>query len=289
MESLYAKLYDKYQKLKKQKLAEIDDINSDQEKKFLNYVSASEELIQHLRIENEKLFAEVSDLKNQVSSRRSSEDGECAKYQTLLLEEYEKNKLLSQEIEKLQKLYIDRQQKDSGNVTAENVSSNSGRRSTRKRRRSSLAQTEVTVTPDWRNQDSSPVTKSAKDLSNGAFSLVSLLRDQQTTCCKASASANESVTAACPFQALMECLVGMEISTANLAEAPCISAVHQSSGYSFSLTWMSKSDGKEPEFLYRVSSLGTLERIAPEWMREVIMFSTNMCPIFFERIARLIK
>lgn len=60
-------------------------------------------------------------------------------------------------------------------------------------------------------------------------------------------------------------------------------------GYSFSLTWMENVGGKESELLYRVVSLGTFERVAPEWMREVLMFSISMCPIFFERIARVIK
>lgn len=60
-------------------------------------------------------------------------------------------------------------------------------------------------------------------------------------------------------------------------------------GYSFSLTWEENAAGKESELLYRVVSLGTFERVAPEWMREVLVFSTSMCPIFFERIANVIK
>lgn len=60
-------------------------------------------------------------------------------------------------------------------------------------------------------------------------------------------------------------------------------------GYSFSLTWVRNKAGKESELLYRVVSLGTFERVAPEWMRDVLMFSMSMCPIFFERICRVIK
>lgn len=60
-------------------------------------------------------------------------------------------------------------------------------------------------------------------------------------------------------------------------------------GYCFSLTWVKGTAGEEEELLYRVLSLGTLERVALEWMREEIMFSKNMCPLFFERIARVIK
>ncbi|KAJ7950782.1 Leucine-rich repeat receptor protein kinase [Quillaja saponaria] len=36
--------------------------------------------------------------------------------------------------------------------------------------------------------------------------------------------------------------------------------------------------------MYHVLSLGTFERVAPEWMREDIMFSTTMCSIFFEGV-----
>lgn len=52
----------------------------------------------------------------------------------------------------------------------------------------------------------------------------------QPECCMAGAVANEPVAATCPFRTLIECLVGMEVSTVNQAEGLCISALHQSSG-----------------------------------------------------------
>lgn len=60
-------------------------------------------------------------------------------------------------------------------------------------------------------------------------------------------------------------------------------------GYSFSLTWVNQAAGEEVELLYQVQSLGTFERVAPGWMREVLMFGTSMCPVFFERVSRVIK
>ncbi|RDX86476.1 hypothetical protein CR513_32187, partial [Mucuna pruriens] len=54
-------------------------------------------------------------------------------------------------------------------------------------------------------------------------------------------------------------------------------------GYSFSLSWIRKSPGEEAELLHHILSLGTFERVAPQWMKEDIMFSPSMCPIFFER------
>jgi hypothetical protein len=55
-------------------------------------------------------------------------------------------------------------------------------------------------------------------------------------------------------------------------------------GYTFSLTWSTDGD----ELVYRVSSLGALEKIALKWMKEEIIFNTKMCPIFFERICGII-
>lgn len=50
--------------------------------------------------------------------------------------------------------------------------------------------------------------------------------------------------------------------------------------------------GKEEEddelLIYRLSSLGTLERVAPEWMRDVMLFSKTMCPTFFKRVLAVV-
>lgn len=95
-------------------------------------------------------------------------------------------------------------------------------------------------------------------------------------------------TTICMFQELVECLVGMKVSIDTKADETCISAVHQSSGYSFSLTWIKNSQGDD-ELLYRVLSLGTIESIVPEWMKEILMFNTKMCPVFFERMSRVVE
>ena len=58
-------------------------------------------------------------------------------------------------------------------------------------------------------------------------------------------------------------------------------------GYTFSLTWIRHED-REGELMYHVSSLGTLERIALDWMKEDVIFSMTMCPVFFKRISRVI-
>ncbi|KAK8601874.1 hypothetical protein V6N12_051698 [Hibiscus sabdariffa] len=262
MESLYAKLYDKYDKLKKRKLSEMDDIHRDQEEKFLNYVCAAEELIQHLKSENDKLNADVNELRSEVATIMSSKDKQCSDYQKLLIEESQKCKALSEEVTRLQNLHGE------GHVKGG-------------------------------NRDNLPIAspgsaqvaaeRISENLPEKALSYEVLPHVQLPDCCKGSISANATDRGTCLFQSLIECLVGMKISNVNQTEGLCISALHQSSGYSFSLTWINKTGREEAELVYRVLSLGTFERVAPEWMRNVIMFSTNMFPVFFERLARVIK
>lgn len=66
-------------------------------------------------------------------------------------------------------------------------------------------------------------------------------------------------------------------------------------GYSFSLGWakniFASAEGVKEEdelLMYKVSSLGTLERVAPEWMREVMLFSKTMAPIFFSKLLAVV-
>ncbi|KDP22131.1 hypothetical protein JCGZ_25962 [Jatropha curcas] len=322
METLYAKLYNKYDALKKKRISELDELNKDQEVKFLNYVSVAEQLVQHLKDENDKLCAQVSELRSQVTSIRSTKDKECARYQKLFMEEKEKNKMLSEEVEKLQgQLFLSSKDDKNDQVTSGEMIGDSLRRTTRKRsqeartdlegivtpnqsdhhdllvttsrKRSRKARTEMDAvsTPGQSYQDDLLVRELAEGSSRGTMSGANLENVKQPEFCRRTVqiSANNSSTN-CQFQALIEYLLGMKFSTVIQSDDRiCISALHQSSGYSFILTWVDKDSAKEPELLYRASTLGTFERVAPEWMRSVLMFSTSMCPIFFERIARVIK
>ncbi|WJX28741.1 hypothetical protein P8452_17423 [Trifolium repens] len=90
MESLYKKLYSKYTTLKTNKLSELEDLNKEQELKFLNFVSAAEELIDHLRSENDKLHGKINDLGNELNSVRLAKDKQLVDHQRLLMEESKK-------------------------------------------------------------------------------------------------------------------------------------------------------------------------------------------------------
>ncbi|KAK4607347.1 hypothetical protein RGQ29_001255 [Quercus rubra] len=297
MEALYSKLYDKYTKLKKRKWSELDKLNKDQEVKFVTYVNAAEELIQHLKNENDQLRAQVDDLRSEVSSIRSAKDDQFTEFQNRLMEESQKNKALSEEVEKLSVLQLEGNfgssrvgRNDNGRLNTprvtRSVSNSSYRIMTRKRSR--------LLSSESQDDAMQVQQESEKNLLTETVPSGALLNVQQPECCRRTANTsgggmNERGSVNCLFQAFVEYLVGMKLSAVTQTEGMSISALHQSSGYSFSLTWVDKAAGEEAELLYRVSSLGTFERVAPEWMREVILFSTSMCPIFFERVSRVIR
>lgn len=305
MEALYSKLYDKYTKLKTKRDTEMEELNRSQEEKFMAYASAADELIKHLRSENDRLLAEADDLRSEVTSIRSSRHEQLAEYQKFLMEERQKERELSQEIEKLRNLQREglccsaRYDKNGQLNTPDSSQVGSDRQNEmaiipRKRRRSLRADVEIMVPQCADDQlGQSAVQDSTDHLSKRSKSSGSFSNSDQPKCCiwkidSSGGHVNATGTTICMFQELVECLVGMNVSIVTQADETCISAVHQSSGYSFSLTWIKNSFG-DGELLYRALSLGTFERVAPEWMKEVLMFSTKMCPVFFQRVSRVVK
>ncbi|XP_055806572.1 uncharacterized protein LOC129875157 [Solanum dulcamara] len=294
MEALYSKLYSKYAKLKKEKDTSMEDLNREQEEKFVNYVTAADEIIEYLRSETDRLREQVNELRREMTSMRSAKDEEKIQYQKLLMEENLKNKELRDEIQRFQQLDQE--------GTCFNASNDKGKSrqiitvgdslpdaldgstiTNKKHRRQSLliVQDTHTLSPmeELLNRTEQPSTSS--------------YRYTEPACCRRNVyipgdGAADISPASCIFQDLVQWLVGMKFSTVTENEELCISALHESSGLSFSLT-LTKNASTEPELVYRVLSLGTFERVAPEWMRDTIMFSPNMCPLFFQRVSRVIK
>lgn len=298
MEALYKKLYSKYSTLKTNKLSELEELNNEQEAKFLNFVSAAEELIDHLRTENDKLLGKINDLGNELASVRQTKDNQVADYQRLLMEESKKNEALLEEVEKLQKLLKEGTSGDLNNSSKvmnmndqfNNTPNNSSMRMTRKRRRQEqdALDKEARSIPceiDEGNSVEREPTQSflKENASNKLLECSTKANDQSGVDLQESGHPNWL------FQALFEYTLDMKLSIDNQTGRLSLFAMHQSSGYSFSLSWISKAPGEEAELLYHVLSLGTLERLVPEWMREDIMFSPTMCPIFFERVSRVIN
>lgn len=305
MDALYSKLYEKYSKIKTKKFSELDQQNKNQEDKFLNYIQVAEEYMQHVKSENEQLHSQLNDLRSEVASLRSTKDEQRTEYQKLLMEENRKNKELSEEVMKLQKmLQVETfsRMKDSntdngelcmpggGEVSGE-AGKSSKRRNTNKRKRHSGSETGDVDMPSSSYEDNEIPRESAKDLHKEVVHRGSLVVSHKPQCCGNFEGSGGSVTSTshCLFQELTEYVLGLKFSIVDKTEEICISAMHQSSGYSFSLTWVNRATGEEPELLYRALSLGTFERVAPEWMSDELMFSPTMCPIFFERVFRVVK
>uniref|UniRef100_A0A7C9ANQ4 DUF7806 domain-containing protein n=1 Tax=Opuntia streptacantha TaxID=393608 RepID=A0A7C9ANQ4_OPUST len=319
MEALYIKLYEKYSKLKASKDAELDKINQDQEVKFVEFVSAAETLIEHLTTENKRLRQNIDELRDEVRSQRAAKDQQFDEFQERLVEEKQKNQKLSAEVEQLRNMqhegiiHSDRigqqEVQHVNNVECSpRVSGDQLNESPRRMTRKRANETSLHVSGDQLSESSMRMTRKQARLFAATGSAVNgsaasahvqlstgrgLLEGHpkrivsNPACCRANIDSGAPPT--CLFQNLVECLIGLRVSIVDQPEGRCIHAMHQSSGYSFSLTWMNKAAPYEGELLYTVSSLGTFAQVAPEWMREVIIFSMSMCPIFFERVSRVIK
>ncbi|KAH1137140.1 hypothetical protein AAZX31_10G065000 [Glycine max] len=295
MEVLYRKLYDKYTRLKSNKLSDLDHLNEEQELKFRNFSSAAEELIEHLMTEKEELLGQVHHLRSELASLRAAKDNQVVDYQRLLMEETRKNEALSEEVEKLLKLRQEGTSHDlnynSKIMTLDDqfkANYSSSVRMTRKRTRQNALEKEARLI-SFENDQANSVERESTENTCKETASGKLLEGCTKANDQPGIDVQESGRRNWLIQVLFEYALGMKLSTDYQTEGICLSAVHQSSGYSFSLSWISKSPDEEAELLYHVLSLGTFERVAPEWMREDIMFSPSMCPIFFERVYRVIK
>ncbi|XP_029127860.1 uncharacterized protein LOC109802535 isoform X1 [Cajanus cajan] len=282
MEVLYSKLYDKYTKLKTKKLSDLDHVNKEQELKFVNFLSVAEELIEDLRTEKEELLGQVNALITELASLRSAEDKQVADYQRLLMVESEKNETLSEEVEKLLKLLQE------GTSHSLNNNSKIMTLDDQFKTNSNSSSLKMTRFISFENEGNSVERESTQNAFKETVSS-ELLQCGTKTNDQSGIDLQESGHGNWLIQALFVYALGMKLSTDYQSGRVCLSALHQSSGYSFSLSWISKSPGEEAELLYHVLSLGAFERVAPEWMREDIMFSPSMLPNFFERVSHVVK
>ncbi|KAL4189710.1 hypothetical protein AMTRI_Chr08g166750 [Amborella trichopoda] len=321
MDVMYSKLHEKYTKLKARKFSELEHYVQEQNKKFLNYVAAAEDLMEQLKRENERLQAQVDELRALMSPDGSdSVEHKYAECLDLLMAESEKKKKLYEELERLRNLLekqtpcgVDddghgtkkRKSRSARDLQGSKILSRCGDEHGTKKRKSGSSRDlrgsegfatqaeaiNITQTPNVREDcmgsfEPGVLCKSTTSINGGKENWQIGCREEKMT------GTGDEVTnshhANNLFQMLLECLAGMSFSIVNKREDVELSVLHQASGYSFSLTWVSSGEETEAELLYRLLSLGTLERVAPEWMREEeIIFSTSMCRLFFKKILQV--
>ncbi|GLJ15965.1 hypothetical protein SUGI_0264060 [Cryptomeria japonica] len=95
------------------------------------------------------------------------------------------------------------------------------------------------------------------------------------------------------FQMLLQCMLGLQFSTVNERDGLEVLVLHESSGFSFKLKYLSAEDDiklrENGQILYCSVSLGTLQKIAPDWMKEEIVFSMGQANLFFDRILQVVN
>ncbi|XP_077231688.1 uncharacterized protein LOC143864763 isoform X2 [Tasmannia lanceolata] len=265
MEFLYSKLYDKYNKLKKEKESEMEQYSREQELKFMNYVSAAEDMIEHLKSENDRLRAQINDLTDQMASNRSGKEYQYAEYQKLLIEETQKTKVLNEEVERLRNLLPQSQSKSPSRglqVKSSDLSIGSvGKKRVKPCTRHFEIHTEEAevmvketesdllsigsvgkkrLKPCTRHfeihtEEAEVIVKETEsDPSKRLSTNDSFESKHQPECCRrnnpsSGNGVNDTGHANCLFQNLLECIVGMKVCTVNQTEG-CLSVLHQSSG-----------------------------------------------------------
>lgn len=287
MEELYAKLYKNYSKLKEAKDTEMEKLNCELEEKFMNRIAAASKLIDSLKSERDQLCQQVHELRSELVSLRSTKDEQLIRYQNLWMEENLRNKDLSMEIEKLRTV----EQERHDNIVSQDNEDESGQKNynghvsshVRKHRRQSLP-----PAIEFPVDDTSAAAR--EEILDGltmgpAKDLCKMIEAPCRRRIK-----NDSEHSTCMFQELVGSIVGMKVSPLQENEESSISVLHEPTGYAFTLKLIENSSCREAQWLYRLSSLGTLKSVATIWMAESeIMFSPSMCPIFFQRLSRVIE
>ncbi|KAJ3683802.1 hypothetical protein LUZ60_014029 [Juncus effusus] len=251
MEQLHSKLHDTYKNLKKRKFFEEDETQQKRFSSQQNYQQDIEDLLDFLNSENNRLHNEMSSLQKKYEES-----------QKLLHEKSKETKELSSEVLRLQELLAKKDEKvEEANQNVTPGSSKSHRLS-----RSTCAQEEET-------------DKNVEHI---------IQQNIVPSCCRRTLDNNGDMndSISCVLHSLVETLLDMKVSIDSQSEEESrLSVTHEKSGYAFSLTW-AKNGG---ELTYRVSSLGTLEQVASLWMKEEIIFSMNMCSMFFDRLSHVIS
>uniref|UniRef100_A0ACD5VXC2 Uncharacterized protein n=1 Tax=Avena sativa TaxID=4498 RepID=A0ACD5VXC2_AVESA len=279
MQDLNAKLYQKYTGLKKRKLL-ADGTVRDRDPDINEMCEGLKEMeseLRNLQKENNRLRDELLSKERQLAETR-----------TLLVDK-------ERQLAETQSLLVDREQQlaEARTVSVDDTCKTKEFETEISRLKLLLAEKNdtkhTTVSPAKRTPESNNITSIAN-----ATVHHSTFQDEarELECCTRNicipGNGTDESSSSCVYHMLAESLVGMKFSLKNETEGFSLSVHHEASGYNFTLTWLEQPDGGE--WAYKYSSLGTLEKIALEWMKvQDIRFSVTMCPVFFQRISRLIR
>ncbi|RLM55929.1 hypothetical protein C2845_PM10G19630 [Panicum miliaceum] len=257
------KFYEKYTSLKKRKLLD-EGLEQKREEELKELYDAMKDWVRGLEKDKEELSEKLADKEDELEKARQdfladiwARDSEILRLKQLLDEKTEKNNSTAT-----------RSVDQTPELVHENPTRMSPRRKTpqsnMKAKRVQLS--ESTVIPH--------ISQEASCLWKPTNSFVFVDSGNETNECPS----------ADMFHLLLQSLVRMKVTVDDGTERFSVSVSHEATGYNFTLTWLEKPG----EWSYKLSSLGTLERIAVNWMKQDIRFSMNMCRLFFERISNII-
>lgn len=347
----YSKLHTKYKELKARKVDDVEAYIEEQNKKFTAYVNAAEELLEHLRNENNHLRSEVNEVNSMLALNRVRQlEHKNAVCQNDLLVERSKNLALIKEVKRLRLLLSEQEnmskQDQSNNLSCQENSTQcfsfyegthsfsqeksvvlqpEGHESivdlsctgsdtflkrfpSYSRLKEASVQTEMdqnislscclerkaTVEEQEKRLLCNEAARKSTQVSSQVdfeYAITQVDKRSREDIVKGDAANEGCVRANRLFQTLLQCMVGLKFTIAEEGNQLQLSILQESSGYSFKLKCLSVEDdphfGENGELLYQTVSLGTLQKIAPAWMKEDIIFSVGQVNIFFDRILQV--
>lgn len=347
----YSKLHRKYKELKARKLDDVEAYIEEQNKKFTAYVNAAEELLDHLRNENNHLRSEANEVNGTLALNRVRElEHKNAVCQNDLLVERSNNLALVKEVNRLRLLLSQQEnmskQDQDINLSCQDNSTQSfpcheGTHSCSHEKsvvlqpegHESIVDVSCTGSDSFLKQfpsysrlkEASVQTEMVQDIclsccleskatvkerenrlvcneaarkstqvsSQAGFDYASTQVDKQNQegTVKGDIAKGGCARANRLFQTLLQCMVGLKFTIVEEGNQLELSILQESSGYSFKLKCLYVEDDphfrENGELLYHTVSLGTLQKIAPAWMKEDIIFSIGQVNIFFDRILQV--
>lgn len=286
-QELYSKLHLKYKRLKERRFGEVEECIREQNKNLTAYVEAQQKLLDFLRCENNflKLHQDPENI-TMILNRSKFLEQENIECQNKLLAEHAENLTLIKEVNRLQLLL-------SGHV---NVNKEHSAVQTEEVRyichacglnsRVNVVSEEVQYVGSVTSQSTADIVQVGKGKTTN-FVGQYLRKDKQTG--EATEMVGGRVNSL--IQMLLQCMVGFTIKISDEGKSPQLLFLHQSSGYSFHLKCAHHENKltEDGELIYQVVSLGTLHKVAPDWMKEEIIFSVAQVNVFMDRLLQVVK